>query len=1039
MPHVKHLFKSYENDFFAIRVPYLSLIDLNRTLEEIELGGEANTKKAIDQLLCQPEFLEAIYIASKDFYLELLTAQKNGHYNNKIIDTVIKYLIRMGSRCTPFGTFSGLSTGKITNRTDITLKNGSFRKFIKPDSEFLEKIASILREKKEFRNHFLFQVNSSLYKFGSTYKFAEQTSTAKGNRKFKTTSVERSAPLDFILSKINASSLEQIVQLFKDQGVDQEEAESFIDDLIQSQILVSNFEMGISTLELFETIRSAIDKIQSDDVFINSVSTFFHQIESYNKYSDNVSIDLLKDIDNLPLAVADEDGARFQIDSYCQFDNCEINNDTVDAIKTAVGVIAPLTPASSSANNIQLFTQDFYAKYDKQSVPISVVFDSENGINYGGKGKASNDSPRGFNGDTFKFKLKIYTDSVRHNKEIVELNENDFDQFQYDGIKVNPSMAIFGKLAKFNEKEVFQLNVCTSTATNTLTRFCEGDKDLNIKVQDLIDKEENYNTDKIFAEIVHVPRAKVNNVTSRPHLRSYEIPYLATSTKQNSQRLLISDLHIKIENNRLILFSKKLGKEVVPRLTTAHNFLINSLPIYHFLCDIQYYERQHYIYWDWEYLAAEDFLPRVIFKNVILSPKIWNVALIKILESPISSSNDELFDKLRDLYRIPDIVYLIEPGKEDLYLDLSFRSCRHTLVKSLKKYKNVVLKEAIEQPLNSVVSGRNGVFANEIVIPMVDRNISKIKQEAVRIDVIETNLKRKFFLGSEWLYYKIYANPIFFNEILLKIIPIVKKFQKVRKVKGWFFVRYRDEEDHLRLRIQFGEDLHKLGILAHFNKIFAKLEKDGRVQKIQVDTYEREIERYGQKNYATIENLFCINSEFAQKLIIENYLGFSGFGLSLLGALVIKQTLVDFGYDLSLSHEYCNTFLQRNGKEFRFDRNSAFKNTLQDDFRKLEKLVTANEGDSEIKNKIELLNSLLQNNSRLSKDLVSRIIENLKTIESKDNLIGNLIHMAMNRLFEKSQRENEFKSYYVLQRLLKTELFFLKSKNEKPERHLVDI
>jgi hypothetical protein len=267
MSYKTNLFKSYQSDFFVIRVPGISLTHLNIVLAKIESGGETEIKKIIDQLLALPQFLEAIYIASKDFYLELMTANTNGHYNTKIIDTIVKYLIRMGCRCTPFGTFSGLSTGEITDRTKIILKNEPFRKYIKPDSEFLEKIALTLRGKKELRDEFLFQVNSSLYKFGASYKFAEQTLNAKGNRKFKTTSVDRSAPLDFILPKVDFSSLRELVKLFTEHGVDEKEAESFIDDLVRSQILISNLEMGISTIELSEIISKIIAKNKGRIVF----------------------------------------------------------------------------------------------------------------------------------------------------------------------------------------------------------------------------------------------------------------------------------------------------------------------------------------------------------------------------------------------------------------------------------------------------------------------------------------------------------------------------------------------------------------------------------------------------------------------------------------------------------------------------------------------------------------------------------------------------------------------------------------------------
>ena len=70
---------------------------------------------------------------------------------------------------------------------------------------------------------------------------------------------------------------------------------------------------------------------------------------------------------------------------------------------------------------------------------------------------------------------------------------------------------------------------------------------------------------------------------------------------------------------------RRLGCEVVPRLTTAHNHIWRSLGVYRFLCALQWQQVVPGIKWDWGPLGSAPFLPRVVSGRVILSRARWNL------------------------------------------------------------------------------------------------------------------------------------------------------------------------------------------------------------------------------------------------------------------------------------------------------------------------------------------------------------------------------------------------------------------------------
>ncbi|MDN5478597.1 MAG: thiopeptide-type bacteriocin biosynthesis protein, partial [Chryseobacterium sp.] len=128
-------------------------------------------------------------------------------------------------------------------------------------------------------------------------------------------------------------------------------------------------------------------------------------------------------------------------------------------------------------------------------------------------------------------------------------------------------------------------------------------------------------------------------------------------------------------------------------------------------------------------------------------------------------------------------------------------------------------------------------------------------------------IKRSFFLGDDWLYYKLFLGE-FNSDLVLTdfILPFVKK-HLTDSISQFFYIRYSEGGYHLRLRFLV-EDKSKLGdLIIAFHQLILPMVQRKVIYKVQTDTYEREMERYYESCIPFAENIFSQDS-----IMVLNYL-----------------------------------------------------------------------------------------------------------------------------------------------------------------------
>lgn len=139
----------------------------------------------------------------------------------------------------------------------------------------------------------------------------------------------------------------------------------------------------------------------------------------------------------------------------------------------------------------------------------------------------------------------------------------------------------------------------------------------------------------------------------------------------------------------------------------------------------------------------------------------------------------------------------------------------------------------------------------------------------MEIDIVN---KRNFIPGSEWIYFKVYTGINFADKLLkFELLEMIEKFLANSKIEKFFFVRYYDDEFHLRLRFQIKINTNYFEVVNALYIILDEFMQKDVVWKVQLDTYKREIERYG-STIVESENIFHYESIAIIKsiLYIEN-------------------------------------------------------------------------------------------------------------------------------------------------------------------------
>ncbi|WP_433979412.1 thiopeptide-type bacteriocin biosynthesis protein [Chryseobacterium sp. RLHN22] len=975
------------------------------------------------------EIENALQVSHRDFYVEIKKNTSREYQKSdvnkltKIYLSLYKYLSRITFRSTPYGLFSGVSMAEITS-ANKSLPLDKSTMFINVQPQLHEYIQFISKLNINFlteHNIKLF-LNPTLYSLQDKFYYVEKNLEQSHNASLMT--VSKNKILSRVIKMCRKSMLTVdeisigILSFLK--GYSREEISSYINQLIKSQILLPDLYINPSEEDLSLNIQRKLHAYKD-----------FPQIKEYFRFITSIcEANLTGSIESIKEIKAVYQDKSIAVDVRLSKNKVSIPSEFVEKISEQCYSLFKKMP-NRNAPFLERFIAQYVSKYENAQIPLLEALDPNFGIGYAEfsignaefqpltKGIAFNEGTI-YNSQNLIDSVveKSFQRFKEQSSSVIDIEDelNLLPDLSSGQIPVNESSYIFGNISAdqdFQNFTFFPDQIYANQATKLFKRFSTLGDDIIESINQIYQLEQEVNHNSILAEVITIPNNHFSNIVLTKSFRKSEIPHFTLQNK-NTKNIQLSDLVICIQEGKLRLYSNSLKKEIIPVVSHPYNTYLED-PICKFLSDVANQYTGGGRFWSWGKYVQEKHLPRITFKNIIVSRESWCIK-----KKPNNYSNpietEKLIESLIKARKLPVKIILsnIINSDNEVMLDLSTPIARQILAKEIN-FNTVYLFEDIYSE-SRLISDGAGYYNTEIVIPYLNRR-EKYDFPLTRIDNLQ---KRTFLPGEEWLYVKIYAGSKLAETILSTIVlPFTKQLVKSKKIDKWFFIKYNDPQYHLRVRFHKSPDCSSIewnAILYNLTAVINKKLGSNLHYKIVVDTYHRELERYGQLPLDLSELLFYYDSTCVANFLKDIY-GDEGeiyrYKFSLLN---VDNLLDSFGYSIhqkkeilaSISQEFFNEH-----KEY-FDKEKTLRQFLNNRYRELrseiqEVFTTGSECHQ------ELSPYLIKRNRFIAKN------RNLFTI-AIDQLIYSYIHMTLNRLFLINPRHHELLVYHLLNKYYESEI-----------------
>src|SRR5690349_1955294 len=894
------------------RRPVLSALEsfvVRAPLLPVEITPDAAQPLADTAAVLQdPQVARALAVGGGDALRALSHASQPGRAAPRARASLLRYLIRMSTRPTPYGLFAGVAGGSWGEGCDLSLSGGAPRLRSRPDLAWLLGLVADLENRPEIRRSARVFVHQAAFMAGDRLHLNEPSPLPGGPDPGGPVTLRATRPVRRVLelARRPVRWSELALDIASLPGADPARAEALLDQLWSAGVLLTELRPPLTISDPARHLQRVLQEMAQAGEAARVVSTglesLLAELAAWDTAPDTGSSRTLVDLQTLArrLHATEQTEPVIQTDMAWCLSGTQLPRPVADEAGRAAELLLRLAPASASTARLKAYAHAVEARWGAaRPVPLLLALDPEEGLGPPPAHLHGADGPDGQAARSAALR-DLALRSIRDRATTVELDPQLIDRltiWQPEPGTAPASLELTAFVAAASPQAVaagdFHLiigpNVGSPAAGRMLGRFADlvGPPAIEA-LTGAADAESRARGDGLRVEVVYLPpRARSANVAIRPLLKAAELVHGTSPSAGNADIVPLDELLLLAENGQLTLRWPRRDATIVP--CAGHMLNTAGAPgMFRLFEDMARGASPQLSPFSWGPAAGFPALPRVSSGRIVLSPAQWLLELPQDRPAPERLSDTEarkLIDQWREQWQVPQRVYLTA-GDNRLLLDLDDPEQLNELVRQARRPGTrgpILIQEGLPGPEDAWLPGPTGCHIAEIVVPFTARARAKTPrdtatpesacpaghEQARRQPMVWPIRERLRQPGSDWLYVKLYAPPDALSSLLAGPVGDVGTVMQARDLTDyWFFIRYADPDVHLRLRWHGNPEALLHDALPLVCDWAGDLVSNGEARKFTIDSYDRELDRYGGSvGTCLAERLFGIDSKATVELL----------------------------------------------------------------------------------------------------------------------------------------------------------------------------